>query len=343
VAILGAAVLLAVRARLPRAHYAGWGVLLAMALSVHDSHALIAAAMLALAVLANLRRGWGNWRGLTVLGLALLAAAAAQLAFTIAVTRLVGAAPLHPPFLMARLIEDGPGMRYLTATCPDDGFAVCQFLDRLPLAADDFLWATGQPAGVFAAATPALRRRLAGEQVRFLFAVLAYDPAGVAIAALRDAGAQLAMTGLGDFRYPRSASQFFDAKIPAPTLAALHRSLAYGGRMPVGVFAGIDRAIAVAALAFLALLAATPVRFRGAAQVAPRVAGICAWIVVGVVVNAVVCGTLSGPHDRYSARVLWLIPLAALLAGSSLRVGRGGGRGALTAMTAGAGAADHTS
>jgi len=77
--------------------------------------------------------------------------------------------------------------------------------------------------------------------------------------------------------------------------------------------------------------------------VAPRVAGICAWIVVGVVVNAVVCGTLSGPHDRYSARVLWLIPLAALLAGSSLRVGRGGGRGALTAMTAGAGAADHTS
>ena len=32
-----------------------------------------------------------------------------------------------------------------------------------------------------------------------------------------------------------------------------------------------------------------------------------------VVANAVVCGVLSGPYNRYQARVVWLIPLASML------------------------------
>ena len=37
------------------------------------------------------------------------------------------------------------------------------------------------------------------------------------------------------------------------------------------------------------------------------------WTAIGILVNAAVCGILSGPHDRYSARVAWLLPFAALL------------------------------
>jgi hypothetical protein len=36
------------------------------------------------------------------------------------------------------------------------------------------------------------------------------------------------------------------------------------------------------------------------------------WVLAGVVINAVVCGTMSGPHDRYEARVAWLIPFVAI-------------------------------
>jgi hypothetical protein len=35
-------------------------------------------------------------------------------------------------------------------------------------------------------------------------------------------------------------------------------------------------------------------------------------ILLGVVINAVVCGAVSGPHDRYEARVAWLVPFVAI-------------------------------
>jgi hypothetical protein len=40
--------------------------------------------------------------------------------------------------------------------------------------------------------------------------------------------------------------------------------------------------------------------------------------VIGIFVNAAVCGILSGPHDRYAARVSWLLPFAALLVAEAL-------------------------
>ena len=40
-----------------------------------------------------------------------------------------------------------------------------------------------------------------------------------------------------------------------------------------------------------------------------------ALVVIGIAVNAAICGILSGPHDRYEARVAWLIPFAALTVG----------------------------
>jgi hypothetical protein len=42
------------------------------------------------------------------------------------------------------------------------------------------------------------------------------------------------------------------------------------------------------------------------------------WTVTGILVNAAVCGILSGPHDRYAARVAWLLPFSALLIAEAL-------------------------
>jgi hypothetical protein len=36
--------------------------------------------------------------------------------------------------------------------------------------------------------------------------------------------------------------------------------------------------------------------------------------VFGVIANVAICGVISGPHDRYAARVAWLIPAVALIA-----------------------------
>ncbi len=46
----------------------------------------------------------------------------------------------------------------------------------------------------------------------------------------------------------------------------------------------------------------------------PRHLGLVLCVLVGVTANAAATGALSGPHDRYQARIAWLLPLAALLA-----------------------------
>jgi hypothetical protein len=53
---------------------------------------------------------------------------------------------------------------------------------------------------------------------------------------------------------------------------------------------------------------------------------ISAWIILGVVVNDSICGVLSGPHNRYSVRVEWLVPLAALIVAAAIYAARSKGR-----------------
>jgi hypothetical protein len=312
VTILSCSTLIATRATLPRLDYVVWFILLGVALIFHDTHKLITVAMLALGIAWNLRCGWANWRGLATVVLALCLSAVAQLAFDFGVTRLVGAPPLHPPFLVARLIDDGPGYRYLKATCPDNGFVVCQYLDRLPMNADRFLWATGDAPGVFAEAPPEIKRRLAEEQFPFLLKVLRYDPVGVASIALRNARQQLTMTGLTEFLYTDEERNYFEHKVPAEHLRALRRSAAYTGAVPIDRLSTIDAGLMAAAVVLLAfaLLRKDAAVIRARSSFAASVA---AWILAGMFVNGAICGMLSGPHDRYSARVLWLLPFAVLL------------------------------
>jgi hypothetical protein len=41
-------------------------------------------------------------------------------------------------------------------------------------------------------------------------------------------------------------------------------------------------------------------------------------VALALLANAVICGVLSNPHDRYGARLAWLAPLAVLLAAGRL-------------------------
>ena len=35
-------------------------------------------------------------------------------------------------------------------------------------------------------------------------------------------------------------------------------------------------------------------------------------VLMGVLANAIICGALASPYDRFQARVIWLVPLVAL-------------------------------
>jgi hypothetical protein len=45
-----------------------------------------------------------------------------------AVSKMTGRVATPPPFLLARVIEDGPGTSYLRQTCAEEHYVVCRFL-----------------------------------------------------------------------------------------------------------------------------------------------------------------------------------------------------------------------
>jgi hypothetical protein len=315
VAILTAAVLLSVRRRLTSLDYVVSFALLVAATAFHDSHVLILFVLLGTAAAyAVVTRSWTNWVGLLTILFALMIGILAQSVFFAAVRHVIGAAPLRPPFLMARTIEDGPGYRYIRATCPSNGFKVCEFADRLPLMADDFLWKAG-PDGVFAGASPEMRRALSNEQMRFTVAVIRYDPWGQLSASLKDAVLQLTDLGLTEFQYTDLEKEGFAGKIPGAHLKTLRASAAYRGTMPLRYLdAWLQGSVVIAGFVVAAALLRRVPRTPPDSPVVPMII----WTVFGIVVNAAVCGIFSGPHDRYSARVAWLLPFAALLIAQAL-------------------------
>jgi hypothetical protein len=181
--------------------------------------------------------------------------------------------------------------------------------------ADDFLWKSG-PEGVFAGISPEKRRELSNEQMRFALAVIRFDPWGQLTASLKDAAMQLTDLGLTEFQYTDLEKEGFAGKIPGAHLKTLRQSAAYRGTMPMRYFdAWLQVSVVLAGLAVTAVLLRRGLRARASSRVVP----IVIWIVIGILVNAAVCGIFSGPHDRYSARVAWLLPFAALLIAEALR------------------------
>lgn len=320
VTLLGCASLIGARS-LRRVDYFLWTALLAFSLVSHASHVLIAAALLSLALLIDmLQRSWENWRGLSVTAGCLVLAGVAEAAFGVAVVRLVGAPPLRPPFLMAHAIEDGPGYQYLRETCPANGFKICEFLPRLPMPADRFIW-SWNPPGVFAPASGAVRRELSAEQYRFVWAVLRHDPIGVASASIKDLLRQFESMGLDEFNAPGYLDEVSVAKLPVDYRPAFRATAAYRGAMPTSSASVIQLVTFGAGAVTLLVVLISPQLRRNIEREQLR---LLALVATGFVLNAAICGILSGPHDRYEARVAWLIPFAALTVGFAVMQQRWG-------------------
>jgi hypothetical protein len=315
VTILGCATLLASNDVRPTHEYVLWFFLVSASLAFHSSHVVLAGGMLLVGLIQEiLGRSWPNWRGLVTIVACLVAALAAEALFGWGVKRAVGAPPMRPPFLMARLIDDGPGYTYLKESCPQSGFEVCNYLDRLPLKADQFIWARyyfdSSKPGVFADASPEVRRRLSDEQTRFALAVLVHEPGAVLLASSENVLLQLATQQLSEFDQANVDGRRFEKKLPPQYRAQYRSSAAYRGTVPADAYSIINPfAFWLSALTLLVIVLTPRVR-RLFAPLQLRAIGLLG---AGVIVNAAVCGIMSGPHGRYEARVSWLIPFAAIV------------------------------
>ena len=80
--------------------------------------------------------------------------------------------PLHrPPFLMARVLADGPGREYLHKVCkgPDNPYVICRAINAPLTRSDDILWEESPLIGAFnALKSPDLQLRMEREEGAFV-------------------------------------------------------------------------------------------------------------------------------------------------------------------------------
>ena len=246
------------------------------------------------------------WLSAAIVLLAASTGIAGEAVFSAGVDHAMGQPPIRPPFVTARLTADGPGTRYLHDTCPKNGFLLCRYVSRLPLPSDYFLWSKSSADGVFRAIPPAQRRQLAAEETRFVIATLLHLPGQTISKFFEGAYKQMNRTGLNEFNYGWIERNFFKNNLPPDVYDQTTSTRAFILKVPAYEIARFTREIAILSF-FICLWTMFDRRIPKPLRMA------VAMILCGIIVNAFLCGGLSGAHDRYQARVIWLVPWIAYL------------------------------
>ena len=274
----------------------------------HTTHVLIAVFGGTVLALARLTQPTSvNCRALAIAPALVVLAVFAQFIYNTEVQRAIGVRPISPPFLSARILDDGPGLPFLRATCPASGYAACKFISRLPLDSDQFLWSETRGEGVFGVASPVEKQQLSEQDKRLFLAVLRAHPLEVLTVSVRAAAQQLVYIDYSDFNLSETQRKNEDGTLPAWARSWDEQTLAYQGIMPLRA----SRFAAVVAILGAFVMLFIVARHR---SFDPKGLVFTTIIFAMVLFNAAICGAFSKPHQRYQMRVIWLVPLAACLA-----------------------------
>lgn len=300
------------RDTLSRAEAMGLGVLAAFGIASHLSHLPLAASVVVITLLLR-RRLRPTLR---------VAAPLAGAVLILLATNLWGhgRATLSPhgaTFALARLQADGPAAEVIRDRCPEAGWYLCAFADRLPMDSDAFLWAPDSPVNRAPDGTSRFLggASLSAEAGAIVSETLRSRPVEVAAAMLRNTLTQLVTATAGDTLVPDHLAAAVRPRIaegfPPRELAAYDAALQPRGELPGAAAPFLWPHGPVLVLgAVLAALA----WWRAAQARDLRRLGLVVGLLVGVTANAFATGALSKPHLRYEARILWLLPIVAALA-----------------------------
>jgi hypothetical protein len=206
-----------------------------------------------------------------------------------------------PVFMTARMVEDGVAKRVLDDTCPRSHFILCRFKDHLPATADDYLWEPSSPfnkLGRF--------RGSAKESQALMVEGFERYPLVELGAMLKNGARQFFMFRTGDGVGPQEwvldteFRNFLPRQMKSYAMARQQRETFSFALLNV-VHVGLA-ALALVGLVFMAWRFARQGDWRGMT--------LPVFILIALAANALVCGAISGPHDRYQGRLIWIAVLA---------------------------------
>jgi hypothetical protein len=205
-----------------------------------------------------------------------------------------------------RMLNDGIVMRYLDEHCPDPRFRLCEHRHELPSEADVFFWGDDlfNRLGRFDGMHDEM-------QTIVLESLHAY-PALQLTTALKAWATQLVKvaTGYGVNDEIWHTHGMIENFVPA-AYADMKAARQQRGELDT-VFKALNRVHVplgyTAMLALLGVIALGVPRARCA-----DLGRLALTVTLALLANAFVLGVLSGPHDRYGARMVWLAALVVLL------------------------------
>jgi hypothetical protein len=305
--------------------------LAAMAVLFHNTNLPILlfaiVATTSIAAMLNLL-GENVWKGCLSVTVGIVIASATLWAFKVTAERHFHERLRMPIFITARLLADGPGRQYLRQSCAEDKsrYALCKY-ESLPLDnSEEILWSVDPARGVYTVADVPTRFALSDEQLSFALSTFFSDPLGVAGAASKNALKQLTKFGLSEFStnyWKRWAgSEYWSTLaifgIVGRAANCLKNPNTCAPTSAVHVFDTVAKLALLFSSAFLLWKIFWYLSGRGApAAVNRNVVALSLFSLIIVFLNAVVCGALSGPNDRYQARLVWIIPVLSCLIATS--------------------------
>jgi hypothetical protein len=249
--------------------------------------------------------------GLVQGSLAVAVSAVLLLAANYALSGNLAWTPGGPGVTFGRMMQDGIVTRYLNDHCDRIKLKLCPYRNELPPTADEFLWSNDSVFNKLG------RFEGMDDEMGFiaLHSLTAY-PLWQLKAALVATATQLVMveTGEGTNGWIPHTYGIIERYLPTQTamMRAAHQQHWDINFVPVN---WVHVPVALGALLLLAIL-------LGRAMWRQRLSDLdllAATVTLALFGNAFLCGVISGPHDRYGARMAWIAVFVVLIAVERLR------------------------
>ena len=273
------------------------------------THSATLAVLLGLCCAGWIMRPWLRARialsGLLQGSLTIVAGAAMLVAANFALSGQLAWTPGGYGVAFGRMMQDGIVAQYLRDHCRTEHFKLCPYRDVLPPTADDFLWGNSMfnTLGRF--------KGLDDEMGYIALHSLADYPAWQAEAAVAATAQQLTdvATGEGTTVWIPHTYGIIEHYIPGQ-LAAMRAARQQHHQLDFTIINRIHVPVALVSMLLVIAIAAAGIWRRRLDDLTL----LAATVSLALSGNAFVCGVISGPHDRYGARMVWIATLVALIA-----------------------------
>lgn len=218
-----------------------------------------------------------------------------------------------PLFLFGRFVQAGIAQQWLSDHCPVASMSLCDVQNRLPRTADEFLWSGNSPLRNLGGWTGNAANDELGQVVNE--SIKDY-PDEVLLTSFQATFEQFIMVETGDgLDNYQDYTRLVFSKLSPHIAQSFKSANQQSNKISQKLFDTLN--LVHIPVAYLSVLGLLVVVGWGLREKRPDFVGLALYVFIALLGNALICGALSSPFDRYQSRLVWLATLVVGMAGVS--------------------------